>query len=653
MLTDGLQFLEGSINTNFVFPFVTKAQKDAMHMPTLGEAVLQTDDDRGLYVYNGTAWIKGINTSAVTIDTSTLPAFSGDVVSTSGTANLYLVNQSGLTTGSYNKLTVNAKGIVTSASNETTLDGLGITDAINASLLPTTGDATSTQIVLGNDSRLTDAREPKTHTVSKISDFNSSVDGKITNALAAFVGGVSTVNGHSGVVVLSKDDIGLSAVDNTTDLSKPISTAAQSVLALKESLANKNMADGYVGLNASSKVDGIYLPAITLNNRFVTTTIADRNALSASIGDVAIVAGSINKTFILNALPTNVDNNWIELLNPLGGVTSINGETGVVTLTLGNISGTLSANKLPAISGDVISTAGSGVFNLSNTGVTAGTYNSITVDSKGRVTAGTSQSYGTTDASNLTSGTLNSARLPAFSGDVTSTVGTNALLLSDTGVTAGSYNTVTVDSKGRVTSAINTPVYTKTEVDTLLTAKLDVNKLNKTNGYVGLNSNKKIDSNYLPAITLNNRFAVATLAARDALNAAVGDVAIVAGSVNKTFILNALPASTDSNWLELLNPTGGVTSVNGFTGIVTISANDLTGTLPTTALPAFIGDVTSALGSNEINLANIGTAGNYNKVTVDGKGRVTNGVVFDVQPITVFRRNKSAVSVNIPVEPSA
>ena len=623
MLTDGLQFLEGSINTNFVFPYVTKAQKDAIPMPTLGEAVLQTDNDQGLYVYNGAAWIKGINTTLTTLDATTLPVFGGDLISNGGTANLYLVNQSGLAAGSYNKVTINTKGLVTSATNETTLDGLGITDAVNVSLLPT-GDATSTQIVRGNDSRLTDAREPKTHTVSKISDFGTAVDTKITNALASFVGGVSTVNGKTGVVVLSKDDIGLSAVDNTSDLTKPISTATQSALGLKESLSNKNAANGYVGLNASTKIDGIYLPAITLNNRFVTTTIADRNALSAAVGDVAIVAGTVNKTFILNALPTNVDDNWIELLNPMGGVTSINGETGVVTLTLGNIAGVLPANKLPAISGDVTSAAGTGVFNLSTTGVTAGTYNSLTVDSKGRVTAGSVQSYGTTDASNLTSGTLNVARLPAFSGDVISTAGTASLSLTDSGVTAGSYNTVTVDSKGRVVDAVNAPVYLKTEVDNLLTSKLDVAKLNKTNGYVGLNSNKKIDSDYLPAITLNNRFAVSTLVARNALSAAIGDVAIVAGSVNKTFILNAAPATLDANWLELLNPLGGVTSVNGNTGVVTISVNDLTGTLPIASLPSFAGDVISTIGTNEIHLKNISTAGTYNKLTINAKGLVTN-----------------------------
>lgn len=51
--------------------------------------------------------------------------------------------------------------------------------------------------------------------------------------------------------------------------------------------------------------------------------------------------------------------------------------------------GRLPVSQLPAFTGDITSTVGSNTLNLSTTGVNAGTYNSITVDTKGRVTAGT------------------------------------------------------------------------------------------------------------------------------------------------------------------------------------------------------------------------------------------------------------------------
>jgi hypothetical protein len=56
------------------------------------------------------------------------------------------------------------------------------------------------------------------------------------------------------------------------------------------------------------------------------------------------------------------------------------------------------------------------------------------------------------------------------------------------------------------------------------------------------------------------------------------------------------------------------------------ASNIVAGTLPITRLPAFSGDVTSEAGQNTMNLSNTGvTAGEYGKVVVDAKGRVTNG----------------------------
>lgn len=54
--------------------------------------------------------------------------------------------------------------------------------------------------------------------------------------LGAATDAVSSVNGQTGVVVLGKTDVGLSNVDNTTDLGKPISTATQTALNAKQPL---------------------------------------------------------------------------------------------------------------------------------------------------------------------------------------------------------------------------------------------------------------------------------------------------------------------------------------------------------------------------------------------------------------------------------
>ena len=65
----------------------------------------------------------------------------------------------------------------------------------------------------------------------------------------------TTVNGHalSSNVTVTKGDVGLGNVDNTSDANKPISTATQTALDAKqdalgftpENAANKGQANGY------------------------------------------------------------------------------------------------------------------------------------------------------------------------------------------------------------------------------------------------------------------------------------------------------------------------------------------------------------------------------------------------------------------------
>lgn len=70
----------------------------------------------------------------------------------------------------------------------------------------------------------------------------------------------------------------------------------------------------------------------------------------------------------------------------------------------------------------------------------------------------------------ITSGTLPAARLPAFTGDATSSAGSSALTLANSGVTPGVYGnsnysvTITLDAKGRITSVTTNLISTGTSV---------------------------------------------------------------------------------------------------------------------------------------------------------------------------------------------
>lgn len=106
----------------------------------------------------------------------------------------------------------------------------------------------------------------------------------------------------------------------------------------------------------------------------------------------------------------------------------------------------LSGNQSITVSGDATGSGTTSIaLTLANTAVTPGSYGSttlvpvVTVDSKGRITSVTTAAI---------SGSL------TFTGDVTGsgTTGTStAMTLAASGVTAGTYTKVTVDTKGRVT----------------------------------------------------------------------------------------------------------------------------------------------------------------------------------------------------------
>lgn len=67
-------------------------------------------------------------------------------------------------------------------------------------------------------------------------------------------GAVDSVAGKTGVVTLVKADVGLGNVDNTTDLSKPISTATQSALDLKASASSVTTLSNSIGSTTTDYV---------------------------------------------------------------------------------------------------------------------------------------------------------------------------------------------------------------------------------------------------------------------------------------------------------------------------------------------------------------------------------------------------------------
>ena len=101
------------------------------------------------------------------------------------------------------------------------------------------------------------------------------------------------------------------------------------------------------------------------------------------------------------------------------------------------------------------------------------------------------------------------------------------------------------------------------------------------NGIAPLDGSGKIPIDHIPASAIAEVFVVNSQANMLALSAGVGDIA-VRSDLNKSFILQATPATTLGNWVELLTPTDAVLSVDGLTGAVNLTGvylNATTGTL--------------------------------------------------------------------------
>jgi len=265
--------------------------------------------------YNGTAWAPA--TPAVTSADATsavkgIVQLAGDLA---GTAALPTVP--GLATKVNTTTTINGQALSANITLVKADVGLANVDNTTDLLKPV---STATQAGLDLKANIADlgtaaAKNTGTAANNVVQLDGSSklpaVDGsQLTNLPAA---PVTSVAGLTGVVVLSKTDVGLANVDNTTDLLKPVSTATQAGLALKANIADlgtaaaKNVgtdANNVVQLDGSSKlpaVDGSQL--INLPAAPVTSVAGLTGVVVLSKTDVGL-ANVDNTTDLLKPVST-------------------------------------------------------------------------------------------------------------------------------------------------------------------------------------------------------------------------------------------------------------------------------------------------------------------------------------------------------------
>jgi phage-related tail fiber protein len=388
----------------------SKVTVDAKGRVTLGSTIASTDvvNALGFTPYNA-------NNPNGYISTNKLITVTGDVSGSGTTALALTLPTTGVIAGTYKSVTVDSKGRVTAATNPTTLAGFGITDAVNTSQLSISNTPNSVVLrdSIGNFSAntITASLTGNADTASKLAvarlingvsfdgttniSFSTSAIAEGTNqyfttARASAAAPVQSIFGRIGAVTLTSGDV-TSALGftpyNATNPSAYIS--GNQAITISGDATGSGTTAIPLSLTNTSVVAGSYGSAIAAP---VFTVDSKGRLTSASTATITPAFSS------LTGLPTTLAGHGITngqvLSADLTAIAALAGTSGLLKKTAGgswalDTNTYLTSNQAITVSGDA---TGSGTtslaLTLANTGITAGSYNLVTVDAKGRVTGG-------------------------------------------------------------------------------------------------------------------------------------------------------------------------------------------------------------------------------------------------------------------------
>lgn len=369
-----------------------------------------------------------------------------------------------------------------------------------------------------------------------------------SSSLANKVDKTQTINNIplTANIILSKADIsGLENINNTSDLAKPVSSATQAALNLKENLSNKNQANGYAGLDGAGRVPAGLLNVSGLAYLGVWNANTNSPTITSSVGpgSGSYYRVSVAGSTIVGGISSWALGDWIifngqfwDKIDNTDSVQSVNSRIGSIVLTnadvnLGNVDNTSDAakpiststqtalnakvDKTTTINGASLATnitlvkADVGLANVDNTSdaakpISTATQTALTakVDKTTTINTYALSSNITLVKSDVGLGNIDNtadlvkpvstATQTAFNLKVDKTTTINSFALSgNISLGKGDVGLGNVDN----TSDANKPVSTATQ--TALNLKETSSNKNQANGYAGLDVSTKIPNNLL------------------------------------------------------------------------------------------------------------------------------------------------------------